>query len=145
MQYYIFINMNISKPSFEKRSSEILSALSNPFRIRLLFALSEQEACVCHLEALLKKRQAYISQHLMALRKVGLLETRRDGKFVYYQLSDPRVIDLVKDAALIAGLDQEDTPEIKKRRTVEQCVCPHCGDITHQTSKPGSNLEPENA
>ena len=137
--------MNISKASFEKRSGEILSVLGNPFRIRLVFALSEQEACVCHLEALLKKRQAYISQHLMALRKVGLLETRRDGKFVYYQLSDPRVIDLVKDAALISGVDEADIPEIKKRRIIEKCVCPHCEENVHQTSTSRANLDLEKA
>ena len=97
------------------------------------------------MEVLLKKRQAYISQHLMALRKVGLLDTRRDGKFVYYKLSDQRVIDLVKDAALISGVDKEDIPEIKKRRIIDKCVCPHCGENVHQTSKSRSNLDFEKA
>ncbi len=143
MQYFIFNIMNINKPSIEKKTSEILAVLGNHFRIKLVIALSEQEACVCHLEALLKKRQAYISQHLMALRKVGLLETRRDGKFVYYQLSDPRVIDLVKDAALIAGLEISDFPELKERRMIEKCVCPHCEVDIAETGKTEQNLNLE--
>ena len=112
----------------EKKASNILSVLGNPFRIKLALALGEHEACVCHLEALLKKRQAYISQHLMALRKAGLLKTRRDGKFVYYRLSDPAVIDLIRDAALISGFDPHNLPEFENKGTLEQCVCPHCGE-----------------
>jgi ArsR family transcriptional regulator len=120
--------MNMNKQRFEKLTSNILSVLGNPFRIKIAFALSEQEACVCHLESLLKKRQAYISQHLMALRKAGLLETRRDGKFVYYRLSDPAVIDLIRGAALIAGLEIDTLPEVVEKGMLEQCVCPHCGE-----------------
>ena len=70
-----------------------------------LFAIGSQEACVCHLEKLLKKRQAYISQHLMVLREAGLLETRRDGKYIYYRLSSPEVLQLVRSAAVLDGMD----------------------------------------
>lgn len=112
----------------EKKSSNILSVLGNPFRIKLALALGEQEACVCHLEALLKRRQAYISQHLMALRKAELLKTRRDGKFVYYRLSTPAVIDLIRDAAIIAGIDPDKLPELENKGRLEQCICPHCDE-----------------
>ncbi len=78
--------------TFEHKSGNILAVLGNPFRVRLVLALWAQEACVCHLEVLLKKRQAYISQHLMALREANLLETRRDGKFVYYRLANPAIV-----------------------------------------------------
>ena len=124
--------MNISKPSLEKNASAILSVLGNSFRVRLVLALSAQEACVCHLESLLKKRQAYISQHLMALRKADLLETRRDGKFVYYRLSDPRIVDLIKDAAAISGMDTTAMAESITHTPAEACICPHCEDSQNQ-------------
>lgn len=133
--------MNIYQDSFEENASNMFSVLGNPFRVRLVFALSQQEACVCHLEALLKKRQAYISQHLMALRKAGLLETRRDGKFVYYRLSDPNVINLIKDAAVISGMSLKDIPEIDERITIEKCVCPHCEETEDKTSKSNPTLD----
>jgi len=120
--------MNMNTDSFENKASEILSVLGNPFRIRLALALAEQEACVCHLETLLKKRQAYISQHLMALRKAELLVTRRDGKFIYYRLSSTAIIDLIRDAAVIAGINPENLPGFENQGALEQCVCPHCGE-----------------
>jgi len=112
--------------TFEQQAGNILSILGNPFRIQLVFALGAQEACVCHLEALLKKRQAYISQHLMALREAGLLETRRDGKFVYYRLSNPEILELIRYAAEIAGVDQSQFPRQHEVEVLDKCICPHC-------------------
>ena len=127
--------MNMNTESFENKASEILSVLGNPFRIRLVLALGEQEACVCHLETLLKKRQAYISQHLMVLRNAELLETRRDGKFAYYRLSSTAIIDLIRDAAVIAGIDPDKLPKLENKGTLAQCVCPHCGESNETQNK----------
>jgi hypothetical protein len=80
----------------------------------------------------------------MALRKAGLLETRRDGKFVYYRLSDPAVIDLIRDAALIAGLEVDTFPEVVENGTLEQCVCPHCGEKDTDMGKEKSSLVSSN-
>lgn len=131
----------MNKHRFERKASNILSVLGNPFRIKIAFALSEQEACVCHLETLLKKRQSYISQHLMALRKAGLLETRRDGKFVYYRLSNPGVIKLIEDAAVIAGFDLGSIPELSSDQPLEKCICPHCGEMEENAKLSSSALD----
>ena len=131
--------MNTS--SFEKKASSILSVLGNPFRVKLALALGVQEECVCHLETLLKKRQAYISQHLMAMREAGLLDTRRDGKYIYYRLANPAVIDLIRDAALIAGMDADALPELENKSALEKCVCPHCGEHEDALSKNAASLE----
>ncbi len=132
--------MNMNTQLFEKKASNILSVLGNPFRIKLVLALGEQEACVCHLEALLKKRQAFISQHLMALRKAGILRTRRDGKFVYYRLLNPAVLDLIRDAARIAGIDPDKLLELENLGTLEQCVCPHCGENDDALGKSAASM-----
>jgi len=116
----------MTNTNFEKMASEILSAVGNPFRIRILMEIGSGETCVCHLEAVLKKRQAYISQHLMALRNAGLLVTRRDGKYIFYRLANQEIISLIQNAGLIAGLDQDQLPQLKPPDFVKKCVCPHC-------------------
>ena len=127
--------------SFEQQAGNILSVLGNPFRVRLVLALWAQEACVCHLEALLKKRQAYISQHLMALREAGMLETRRDGKFVYYRLANPEIVELIMTAGEIAGLDRRQFPNKLKIEVLEKCICPHCdGESSASNNETTENI-----
>ena len=79
--------------------SGLLETISKPARLRILSAIGQDEACVCHLEAVLGLRQSYISQHLMALRSAGLLDTRREGRYVYYSLCDERILALIAGAA----------------------------------------------
>jgi ArsR family transcriptional regulator len=49
-------------------------------------------------------RQAYLSQHLMALRKAGLIDGRREGRYIHYRLANPNLLDLVRRAAGLQGL-----------------------------------------
>lgn len=126
MEYNIFNLMNMKKSVFEKKSSKLLAVLGNPFRIKILMAIGKGEACVCHLETALNKRQAYISQHLMALRDVGLLKTRREGKYIFYRVSSQDVFELIVKAGLVAGLRQDEIPQIEEQLIIKKCVCPHC-------------------
>ncbi|MBN1667987.1 MAG: winged helix-turn-helix transcriptional regulator, partial [Anaerolineales bacterium] len=70
--------MNALPP--DERLSRIFRAVSTPARLRILAAIGTGEACVCHLEARLDLRQAYISQQLMEMRDADLVDTRRDGR-----------------------------------------------------------------
>ncbi|HEX2621311.1 MAG TPA: metalloregulator ArsR/SmtB family transcription factor [Phototrophicaceae bacterium] len=63
--------------------AELFKGLAHPIRLQILDLLREGEMGVCHIEAVLNKRQAYISQQLMMLRETGLVECRRDGLKVY--------------------------------------------------------------
>lgn len=93
-------------------------ALAHPVRLQILDMLRSGEACVCHMETALDKRQAYISQQLMVLRDAGLVDTRKDGLQVFYCLAD----DIT--AAL---LDAIFGPVAEERPTrLEGCSCPHC-------------------
>ena len=104
----------------------ILKTISPPARLAILLAIGEGEACVCHLEAVLGQRQAYISQHLMALRQAEVLLDRRDGRFIYYRIANPALLDLVRDAGRLAGVEVLSPPAAVK------CECPHCAE-----GKPG--------
>jgi DNA-binding transcriptional ArsR family regulator len=126
---------------FEKKAGKIFSVMGNPFRIKILLTIGKGEACVCHLEALFKKRQAFISQHLMALRKEGLLETRRDGKYIFYRLADLETIDLIRKAGELAGLDNETLYELGGPDVVPNCPCPKCESKAARQANQGQRID----
>jgi DNA-binding transcriptional ArsR family regulator len=81
-----------------RKASEFLKALAHENRLLILCLLSERERSVTELETLLQLSQPTVSQQLARLRLDGLVDTRRDGRAVYYHLSDEstrRFIDAV--------------------------------------------------
>ncbi len=103
--------------------SDLLQVISPEPCLEILLAIAAGEACVCHLEAVLGYRQSYISQQLMALREAGLLNSRRDGKYIYYHLANPGVLEILHNAAQIANVD---LVKLDPARHEKQCACPHC-------------------
>ena len=71
-----------------RKASDFLKALAHENRLVILCLLSERERSVTELEGLLALNQATVSQQLARLRHEGLVETRRDGRIVYYSLAD---------------------------------------------------------
>ena len=110
----------------EKRISHLLRTLGQPIRLQILLAIGEDESCVCHLESILGHRQPFISQHLMALRKAKILTTRRDGRFIYYKLKDPKILDLINTAGEIIGFPEIIEDLGKKFQDSPACECPKC-------------------
>jgi ArsR family transcriptional regulator len=101
---------------------KILKSLAHPTRLAILELLRDDEQCVCHLEAALGQRQAYISQHLMTLRQAGLVEDRRDGSRIYYRVIKPEIYQLLdSSAALLEQGKRERYPT-----HIEGCPCPKC-------------------
>lgn len=72
-------------------AAAFLKALSHEGRLMILCHLSGGERSVTELENLLATRQAAVSQQLARLRLEGLVSCRREGKIIYYSISDPRV------------------------------------------------------
>jgi ArsR family transcriptional regulator, arsenate/arsenite/antimonite-responsive transcriptional repressor len=62
------------------------AALSDPTRLRLLSLMKNREVCVCYLQEVLQTNQPKISRHLAYLKRAGLVEARRDGKWSHYRL-----------------------------------------------------------
>jgi len=114
----------MKKETPEKEIAALLKVLGSAIRIRILFAIGHGEACVCHLESVLKKRQAYISQHLMVLRDAGLLEPRREGKYIFYRVSDRRIFDMIRSAAAVRAIGA--IPELVEENVQQNCSCPKC-------------------
>ncbi|PZX12821.1 ArsR family transcriptional regulator [Palleronia aestuarii] len=81
-------------------AADFLKVLSHESRLMILCYLATGEKSVTQLEALLSARQAAVSQQLMRLRQENLVTTRRDGKAIYYSLTDDRtqkIMDVVYD------------------------------------------------
>lgn len=106
--------------------AEPLQAIASSQRIAILLAIGNDEACVCHLEAVLGWRQAYISQHLMALRKADILLDKREGRFVFYKLKDPALLDLITASARLSGLPAKTVAALLGTQVIAGCECPHC-------------------
>ena len=83
-----------------KNATEFLKALSHEGRLMILCHLAAGERSVTELEQLLSQRQAAVSQQLARLRLEGLVETRREGKTIYYRIKDGRtrqMLDILYD------------------------------------------------
>ena len=119
-----------STPDIYTIEAETLTALAHPSRLEILELLSEGERCVCHIQAVLDQRQAYISQHLNILRQAGLVTNRKDGKRVYYQVSNPQIFEIVD--SLKAFLRSQKRRQIKfpvdslSIAPRKPCNCPQC-------------------
>jgi DNA-binding transcriptional ArsR family regulator len=122
--YNIFVGTNmISDPALSL--ARIFELLGQANRLHILLVIARQEACVCHLEAVLHVRQATISQHLMALRDAGLVVTHRDGRHIYYRLVNPELYDAICQIAEMNGINDVNLGQLSLR-PASGCTCPHC-------------------
>ena len=114
--------MPASQPPIYGLKADLFKVLGHPARVRILELLRDGERNVGELQVALDLDPSGTSQHLSALRKGGLVETRRDGTSVYYRLRDPRALQLLavagqilsaglaKTQALLAELSAESPP-----------------------------------
>ncbi|WP_322489963.1 metalloregulator ArsR/SmtB family transcription factor [Chloroflexus sp.] len=117
------------------KQAHLFKALMHPVRIQILEILRQGEACVCHIEAVLGLRQAYVSQQLAVLRKAGLIGDRRDGPNIYYRIIHREVLDLLDMARNLVGEGEPWQPNSAG------CSCPQCTPhfiILEQGVKPWS-------
>jgi ArsR family transcriptional regulator len=98
------------------------AALADRTRLRLINLMAVGEICVCFFVEVLGTNQPKVSRHLAYLRRAGLVEARRDGKWMHYRLEEPRE---ERAAAVfrevLAWLAEE--PEMKRDRQSLTKVC----------------------
>ncbi len=110
--------------------TSLFKALAHPGRIAILDVLRNGEQCVCHIEAYLGYRQAYISQQLAVLREAGLIQDQRDGWNIYYRVVRPEVYALVDVARTMVGIPIPRSPLDAPRAA---CPCPKCTSEAKRT------------
>jgi DNA-binding transcriptional ArsR family regulator len=103
-----------SMPSEEQvtRAAETFRMLSDPTRVKVLWALLQGETSVACLAELAQVAPTIVSQHLAKLRLAGLVKTRREGTFVYYSPADQDILRVLSQALTGAG-----ATEIQNRPT----------------------------
>lgn len=114
----------------EKKQVDILKLFTHPVRLAILKILRHDEACVCHLEATLGYRQAYLSQQLAVLREGGLISDRKDGWNVYYRLIHPQVIPILDSMQNLT-----DVPTSTISGKSKKCPCPKCNSSINADKK----------
>jgi DNA-binding transcriptional ArsR family regulator len=91
-----------ARPVHEAKAN-LFRVLGHPARVRILELLRDGEKSVGTLQAELELDSGSTSQHLAALRRIGLVESRRDGTSVYYRVDDPVVFELLEAGRAIIG------------------------------------------
>lgn len=77
------------------QASDFLKAISHEARLMILCILSEGEKSVTEIETILGLQQAVVSQQLARLRHENVVETRRDGRQIYYSIANPDVSGII--------------------------------------------------
>jgi ArsR family transcriptional regulator len=98
----------------------LLQALGDPTRLRLLNLLRSGEICVCYFVEILGEPQPKVSRHLAYLRRAGIVDVRREGKWMHYKLAatgQAAVLDAILDS--IAG----DRQMQRDRLALERACC----------------------
>jgi ArsR family transcriptional regulator len=103
-------------------SAELFKTLAHPARLAILTVLREGEQCVCHMEAMLKLRQAYISQHLKILKDAEVVSDRRDGWNMYYRVARPEIFEILDAMSTLSG----QPVAIPHAHSRADCPCPKC-------------------
>ena len=77
------------------RMAEIFKAISDPSRVKIIYALLAEELCVCDLSTAVRMSQSAVSHQLRSLRNLRLVKHRRVGQMIYYSLDDEHIETLL--------------------------------------------------
>ena len=97
-----------------KKLTNIIKSLSDETRLRVIKLLEERELCVCELIQVLDMSQPRISRHLRVLKNAGLVDDRREGKWVYYSLCNGTDNEEIKAILKTIAVLGNDNPAVKK-------------------------------
>lgn len=91
---------------------DITKALADGNRLRVLMALRGGELCVCQIVALLQLAPSTTSKHMSILRQARLVESRKEGRWMYYRLPDREAPKAAKEAVAWVGRHLGESPQI---------------------------------
>jgi ArsR family transcriptional regulator len=98
-----------------KSFTRLLAALTDPTRLRLVQLLLREELCVCELVDALQVPQYKVSRHLSRLRGVGLVEARRNGRWMYYSIGRQGELNTFhRDLLRVMDVHLDGVPAVRK-------------------------------
>ena len=96
----------------EERRAEFFAALACGTRLKILELLRTGEKCVTDIIPLLGVKQSVVSRHLGVLRRLGIVEARREGTRVFYRLATPLVLQILNLADRMLERVEKAPPEV---------------------------------
>lgn len=84
-----------------ERKSKLFKALADPTRLRILRLLEIREMCVCEVMIALGLTQPTASHHLGILENAGLVKSRKEGKWVFYKIANPKLIEDLRELGVV--------------------------------------------
>jgi len=106
LERYANLNLNelikeVPSDNTLNEMSEILKAISDPLRLKIIYLLKNGELCGCHIDSALNKPQSTISHHLTILKKSKLVQWRKKGTWTHFSLANPELIEEIENITKI--------------------------------------------
>ena len=104
------------------RIADVLKAMADPTRLKILHSLHNGERCVSDILGSVGGSQANVSKHLSVLKRAGLVDCRREGLNVFYRIADPSVFTICRNVcdSLEDRIDREHQAIIEGRKQIEE-------------------------
>ena len=84
-----------------EKKADILKALAQPTRLRILELLKDGERCVCEIYPALDQEQPNVSKHLNIMKRTGILDCRKDGLRIIYWIKNREVLQILRQTEVI--------------------------------------------
>jgi len=91
-----------------EKKAEILKAIAQPTRLKILELLQDGERCVCEIYPDLGQEQPTISKHLTFMKRAGILDSRKEGLRITYWIKAPEVLEILRHAEAILKREVEE-------------------------------------
>ena len=102
---------------------KLFEALADRTRLRLLNLLAQGEMCVCYFTEVLESPQPTVSRHLAYLRRAGLVDSRREGKWIHYRLVEPADASAATILRTVLGELHHDRTMRRDVMTLQRACC----------------------
>lgn len=103
------------------RIAEVLKAMADPTRLKILHSLHVGERCVSDILQVVGGSQANVSKHLSVLKRAGLVDCRREGLNVFYRIVDEGVFTICRNVcdSLELRIDREHETIVRGRQAID--------------------------
>lgn len=91
-----------------EKKAEILKAIAQPTRLKILDLLKDGERCACDIYPALAQEQPNISKHLNFMKRAGIVDSRKDGLRIIYWIKAPEVLEILRHAEAILKREVEE-------------------------------------
>ena len=95
--------------------AEVLKALGQPTRLKILELLRNGERCVCEIFPAIQEEQSNVSRHLALMKGAGILVSRKQGQMVHYRVRDPKVFELLDGVNALLKTHIEERKTLSRR------------------------------